>query len=92
MDGEAEGGGGGVFLFLGDEEMGRGFFLEAAARAPDMRASKAEGGGFDIMRRGNEKSREGGLREMRKDKGREKQGLKWNASINETMVRTGKMI
>jgi hypothetical protein len=52
-DGEGEAGGGGDFRFLGDEEEeGGGFFLAAAARAPDMRKSKAEGGGFDILRRG----------------------------------------
>lgn len=33
----------GVLRFLGEEDWAWGFFLEAAARAPDMRASKAEG-------------------------------------------------
>jgi hypothetical protein len=62
--------------------------LEAAARAPDMRKSKAEGGGFDILRRGvsergNVKLEEVELlTEMRNNNGREKYGLKCNANIN----------
>jgi hypothetical protein len=73
---------------LGDEEEeGGGFFLAAAARAPDMRKSKAEGGGFDILRRGvsergNVKLEEEELTEMRNNNGREKYGLKCNANIN----------
>lgn len=84
------GAGGGDFLFLGDEEGGGSFFLAAAARAPDMRASKAEGGGLDIARRGvEEREKEKARREetlitvvMRVGNGKEKHGRKCNASMN----------
>lgn len=88
-------GGVGDFRLLGDEE-GGGFFLAAAARAPDMSLSKAEGGGFDdiarrrVEERGNErmegKSEEEDLTEMRVVNGREKHDLKCNANIHSEMV------
>ena len=80
--------------FLGDEgddwERDWDFFLAAAAAsAPDMRASKAEGG-FDMARRGTAEERERG-KERREEtltvrerwKGRGKQGRKCNASMND---------
>lgn len=82
------GAGRGDFLLLGDEEGGGGFFL-AAARAPDMRASKAEGGGLDMARRGVEergKERRKGKRlsltGMWVDNGKDRHGRKCNASMS----------
>jgi len=81
------------FLFLGDDG-GLGvwgldweFFL-AAARAPDMRASKAEGG-FDMARRGageidrGKEKREETLTLWERQKEKGKEDRRCNASINE---------